>query len=223
MPVKFVISRSDITVEAGYNRPEFGLFRDQAALFSRLVARLSSHGLRLSDMKMERGNGSFGDLHLFFYLLDYALTVRIRLDRVEIFCALLTDENKKRVIAATVETLDCIRADIGGQYRAYVVALNIHGLLENQSAKTFLGKLIAAPPADVGPVTANAVAYYLAPAAERIASSLTLDVSAVAPDGLYARPQATWDASRLPLEQLAERAEEFVRHALGSFGVEVPE
>ena len=222
MPVKFVVSKSDVTFEAGYQQPEFGLFREDAGLFARLVSRLSSYGLKLSDMKVERGSGTLAEIHLFFYLLDYLLTVRIRLDRAEIFCSHLTDENKKRVIAATLDTLDCIRENIGGQYRAYALTMNIHGLLENQSARTFLSKLIVAPPAAAGSVSGNAVAYYFSPVDDRIASSLTFDVSATAADGLYARPQATWDASRVPMVQLADRAEEFVRRALGSFGVEVP-
>jgi len=220
--VKFVVSRSDATFEAGYQQPQFTLFRDDAGLFARLVSRLSSYGLKLSDMKMERGSGTFGEIHLFFYLLEYVLTVRIRLDRVEIFCSHLTEENKKRVVAATIDTLDCIRENIGGQYRAYALSMNIHGLLENQSARAFLSKLIVAPPADAGSVTGNAVAYYFAPIDDRIASSLTFDVSATTADGLYARPQATWDASRFPVTELADKAETFVRRTLSSFGIEAP-
>ncbi len=222
MPVKFLVARSDVTIEAGYSRPEFSLFRDDAGLFSRLIDRLSPHGLKLSDMKIERGSGTLGELHLFFYLLDFLATVRIRLDRVEIYCSHVTEENKKRFVAAVVDTLDCIRQNVGGQYRAYGIAMNIHGLLENQSARAFVSKLVSPPPAGAGSVTGSAVAYYFAPAEDRVASSLTFDVSAVTPDGLYVRPQATWDASRLPLEQFAERAEDYIKRALGSFGVEVP-
>ena len=221
MPFKFVVSRSDVTVEAAYRQPAFGMFGDAVGLFPRLLSRLSSHGLKLSDMKMERGSGSLGEVHLFFYLLDYLLTVRIRLDRVEIYCSILTEENKKRVVTAAVDTFDCLRQTIGGEYRAYAMSMNIHGLLENQSAKAFLRRLVTAPPADVS-IIGNAVAYYFSPVDDRSASSITFDVSATAADGLYARPQATWDATRLPLEQWAERAEEFVRRTLGSFGIEVP-
>ena len=91
--MKFVVSRSDVTFEASYQRPEFGLFREDAGLFTRLVSRLSSYGLKLSDMKVERGSGTLAEIHLFFYLLDYLLTVRVRLDRAEIYCSHLTEEN----------------------------------------------------------------------------------------------------------------------------------
>lgn len=222
MPVKFVVSRSDVTIEAGYPQPQFGLFRDEAGLLARLLTRLAPYGLKLSDMKVERGSGSLGDLHLLCYLLDYLLTIRIRVDRAEIYCSHLTEENKKRVVSASVDTLACIRENIGSGYRAYALAMNIHGLLESQTVRTFLGRLITPPPAEVGSVTGNAVAYYLAPSEERIAASLTFDVSVITTDGLFVRPQATWDASRLPLEHFAEKAEAFVRSALGSFGIEVP-
>jgi hypothetical protein len=212
---------SDVALEAAYQRPEFGLFREDAGLYARLAARLSSHGLKLSDMKIERGGGTFAEAHLFFYLLDYLLTVRVRLDRLEVYCSRLTEDNKKRVVTASLETLDCIRESVGGEYRAYALSMNVHGVLENQSAKAFLRTLVATPPDAAGSVVGNAVAYYFAPVEDRVAASLTLDISATTADGLYVRPQATWDASRVPLAQLADRAEEFVRRTLASFHIEV--
>src|SRR5262245_18256867 len=222
LAVKLIVSRSDVAFEAVYPRPEFGLFRDDAGLLARLVARLSPHGLKLTDMKIERGSGNLGEVCLLFTLVDYLLTVRVRLDQTNIFCSLLTEQNKKRVIAATVDTLDCIRQHIGGEYRAYTVTMNIHGLLEHQSANALLSRLIVAAPPNLGPVTGGAVAYYLSSHEDRTAASLTCDISQLTVDGLYARPHTTWDATRLPLEQLAERAEEFVRRALGSFDIEMP-
>jgi len=209
-------------VEAGYHRPQFDLLRNESRLLPRLAERLSVHGLKLSDIKVERGNGSVGDLHLLCYLLDYVLTVRIRVERVEIYCSPLTEGNKKQVIAAALETLSCVRESTEGGYRAYAVALNIHGVLESQSARAFLARLVSSPPSEAGPLIGNGVAYYFGPSGDRVASSLTLDASAVVTDGLYIKPQATWDASRLASEQLAERAEDFVRRTLGAFGVEVP-
>lgn len=222
MPVKFDIDRSELSVEGHYSGVQFGLFRSESELPARLLARLSEYGLGLAGMKMERGTGTFAETHLQCYLLDYAVTVRIRVDRLEIHCSYLTEENKERVIAAGVATLDCVRQIIGADYRTYTVGMHIHGLLEHQDTKSFLGKLVNAPPPDAGAVTGNGVAYYFAPVAERIVSSLTLDVSTVTTGGLYARPQAIWDASRLPLERLPEQMEHFVRHALGAFDVEVP-
>lgn len=223
MPIKFTVSRSDITVEASYQRAQIGLFRDSVRLVERLIERLTPHGVKLSDIKIERGNGSLGDLHLLCYLFDYLLTIRVRLDRAEIYCSHLTEDNRKQVVSAGIDTLVTLRDAIGGDYRAYGAALNLHGTLENQPARTFIGRLIAPTPAQLGPLTGNAVAYYLSPTLDgRIAGSLTLDASALVPDGLFARPLATWDASRVALDQLPVRAEEFVRQALGAFGIELP-
>lgn len=222
MPIKLVVSRSDVTIEAAYQQPQFGLYQENRGLYARLVARLSPYGLKLSDMKIERGNGSLGEYHLSFFLLEYLVVVRVRVDRSEIYCAHLTDDNKNRVIAAATETLACVRETIEAEYRVYAVTLNIHGLMENQNAKAFLGKLVAAPPAAAGTIIGNGIGYYFSSVGDRSASSLVLDASALVPDGLYAKPQATWDASRVPLDQLAERAEEFVRTTLGWFDIEVP-
>lgn len=222
MPIKLAVSRSDLTIEAAYPQPQFGLFQENRGLYTRLAARLLPHGLKLSEMKIEHGNGSIGEYHLSFFLLEYLLVVRVRVDRTEVYCTQLTDDNKSRVVAAAKETLACLRETIGTEYRAYAVTLNIHGVMENQSAKVFLGTLVAAPPAAAGPIVGNGVGYYFAGAGDRIGSSLVLDTSALVPDGLYAKPQATWDASRLSLDELAERVEEFVRTTLGWFDIEVP-
>jgi hypothetical protein len=223
VPAKFDVLRSELLIEAGYPNPQFGLFRDQDGLLGRLLAQLAQYGLTLAGMKLERGTGTLGELHLLFYLLDYSVTVRIRVDRVEIQCSQLTEENKKRVIAASLATLNCIRENVKDGYSAYAVSMSIHGMLEKQDVRSFLRGLVVAPPAEAGPIAGSAVAYYFSPADERIASSLTFDVSALIADGLYVRPQATWDARRLPLNVLAERAEDFVRNSLGAFGIELPQ
>ena len=222
MSIKLAVSRSDLTIEAAYQQPQFGLFQENRGLYTRLATRLSPHGLKLSEMKIERGNGSIGEYHLSFFLLEYLLVVRVRVDRIEIYCTQLRDDNKNHVVAAATETLACLRETIGAEYRVYAVTLNIHGVLENQSAKAFLGKLVVPPPAAAGPIVGHGVGYYFAGAGDRSASSLVLDTSALVPDGLYAKPQATWDASRVAPDELAVRAEEFVRTTLGWFGIEVP-
>jgi hypothetical protein len=223
VPVRFAVSRSDLTIEAGYQRPQVTLFRDTARLAERLFERLTPHGIKLSDIKVERGSGSLGDLQLICYLFDYLVTIRVRIDRAEIYCSHLTEDNRKQVLSAGADTLVAVREAIGSDYRAYAAALSLHGTLENQTARAFVGKLITPTPAQLGPLTGNGVAYYLSPTIDgRISGSLTLDVSSLVPDGLFARPLATWDASRVTLEQLPVRAEDFVRQALGAFGLELP-
>src|SRR5437867_115010 len=119
-----------------------------------------------------------------FYLLEYVMTVRVRLDRADIYCIPLTEDNKKPIIAAATDTFNVVRESVDGGYRAYAISMNIHGVLEDQSTKDFLARLVVPAPAAVGGTVGNGVAYYFAPVGERIASALTLEPSALITKGL---------------------------------------
>lgn len=222
MATRFVVSRSDFTLEAAYQRAELdALGRDLSALLTRLLDALGPHGLKLSDIKVDRGAGTLAELHVLCQnLVDYVLTVRIRVDRVEALCSYLTVENKERVFAAIRDALKAVRSQVSADYRAFSISLNLHGILEGVDSKEYLSGFIGKAP-NIGPVSGTAVAYYFGPVEDRLTSTLTLDVSAVVASAVYVRPQATWDASRVTVDHLAERAETFVRNALLSVGLEL--
>ena len=44
MATKLEVSKADLMFEAGFPKPEFGLFRDMAALLDRLYHRLEPYG-----------------------------------------------------------------------------------------------------------------------------------------------------------------------------------
>ncbi len=224
MAAKFVVSRSDFTLEAAYQGAEVNVLgRNQPDLFARLLDALAPHGLKLSDMKVERGGGTLAEFHVLCSgLVDYSLTVRVRLDRVEATCSYLTVQNTDRVFAAVIDTLKAVRSQISADYRTFALSLNLHGILEGVDSKEYLSGFVGKPP-NMGPVVGTAAAYYFGPAEDRLTSTLTLDVSAVVPGAVYVRPYATWDGSRVTVGLLQGRAETFVRSALLSVGLELPE
>lgn len=223
MAARFIVSRSDFTLEALYQRADLhALGRNQADLLTKLLDTLGPHGLKLSDIKFERGGGTLGDAHVLCNnLVDYALTLRVRLDRVEATCLFLTVENKDRIFAAILDALKAVKTHISTDYRAFSISLNLHGLLEAGDSREYLAGFVGKAP-NIGPVSGTAAAYYFGPVEDRLTSTLTLDVSALVPGAVYVRPQATWDASRVTVDHLPERAETFVRDALLSVGLELP-
>jgi hypothetical protein len=215
------VSRADFTLEAVYQRPAFGTFRDGLAMPSRLFEALERHGLKLNDIKLERGNGSFGDYHVFCQLFDFRMTVRVRLERVEIIGVQLTDDNVKDFAAASVDALTAVREHLSSDYRAYGFSLNLHGTLDGLDVTTYLAQFVTKKPM-FGPVSGVAVAYYFGPSDDRLMATITLDVSALVPGGIYVRPQATWDGSRVTPDLLPSRGEDFVRLALAAIDLELP-
>ena len=83
MGINLEVAKADLAFEAGFPQPEFGLFQDTAALLHHLFKHLEPHGLRLNDIRVERGTGNMGDQQIVCYLFNYWMTVRIRIERIE--------------------------------------------------------------------------------------------------------------------------------------------
>jgi hypothetical protein len=212
----------DYTCEARYQQPELDIFRDNAALAAHMYNAMRTHGITLADIKIELGDGSLGDLHLFCKLFDFGLTVRIRPDRVDIVGAgVNTEEQANTYAAAAVDALTAIQKLIKSGYGTYTIQVNLHGPVEGD-LKAFLAQFIAKTPA-IGPVTGNAVGYYYGPSEDRLSSGVIADLSGVVPGGLYVRVQGVWDATRVQkVQDLPSRINAYVRDALTALDVSVP-
>ncbi len=222
--MKIITERSDLAFEAGFSQPEFGLFRDVPGLLHSLHPRLQPHGLKLSDVRVERGSGNVADHHLLFYLFDYAMTIRIRTERIEVACSSLPNpETLERYKAAIVDVIRGVK-DFNHDLviRAFAVAVNIHARLDGMTPREYLASYIARAPGELGPVTGNGAAFYFGPNENRVLASITLDNSAVVTDALFARIHAVWDAAKVSVEDLAGgMAEGFIRTALQGLDLQV--
>jgi hypothetical protein len=219
----FQIEKSDLLFEAGFERPDFALSRDMAGLLQHLFGRLEAHGLRLNDLRIESGAGSVSDFHVLCYLFNYWMTVRIRVERVEIACSALPQEGLEKLRAATVDVLRAIRDHRPElTFRAFSLAVAMHGRLEGVSAPEYLGRFASNAPKDFGPLIANGAVFYYGPDAERLLCALTLDASALVPDGVYVRIQGTWDGKRVTPEGLPMLADALVRQSVERLGLQLP-
>ena len=221
MSTGFEVSRLDYSCEARYQQPEFDLFRDAPALASHMYTALRGHGVTLPDLKIEQGDGNLGELHLFCKLFDFALTVRIRLDRVDIVAVYVsTTDQADRYSAAAVDALTAIQKVVKSGYSAYTIQVHAHGTLADGNVKAFLAQFIAKTPA-AGPATGNGVGYYYGPSEDRLSSSIVADPSAIIPGGLYVRVQGIWDAARVRVQDLPIRTNTYVRDALAALNLDV--
>lgn len=221
MGIRFDVSRADFTLEAAYQAPEFAAFRDTSRLLHRLFGALRPHGVKLSDLKIERGRGTLDEFYVLCYLFDFLMTIRVRLDRMEINCSYLAAENVQRFSGAVVDALTATRGHLSGDYRTYTFSLSLHGTLDGVETKKFLGAFVAKTP-EIGPATGNAIGYYFGPTEDRLTATITLDISAVVPGGLFLRPQATWDGAIVATSMLPVRAEAFARSAVTAVGLALP-
>jgi hypothetical protein len=222
---KASVVRSEVAFEAGYAQPEFALFRDAAALLHHLYARLQPHGLKLTDLRVERGAGNVAEQHVLFYLFDYVMTVRVRVERLEVTCASLSsEEHLQKFKAATVDLLQAVK-DVKSElaFRAFAVASSIHVMLDGQSTRAYLAQFAARIPEGPGPLTGSGSVFYFGPSEDRLLSAITVDTSALVPDGLFVRVNGVWDASRVAPDFLRTgTVDAFVRRAHESLGLQLP-
>ena len=223
MAIKLEVAQADLAFEAGFPKPEFRLFRDVAVLLDHLYRRLESYGLRLTDIRVERGSGTVNDHHIVLYLFNYWMTVRVRTERVEVGCSTLPRDYLDKYKAAIIDVLRAVkdyRSDLS--FPAFAVVVGLHGSLEGRRVEDYLAQYVVNGPKNLGPTTGNGVVFYYGAEGDRFLSTLTVDRSATVPDALFVRVHGVWDAGRVAPEALAGMAEVFVRQALENLGLEVP-
>jgi hypothetical protein len=221
--IKLEVAKADLLFEAGLTQPEFVLFRDTSALLHHLYKRLEPHGLRLNELRIERGSGNVADYHVLCYLFNYWMTIRVRLERIEIVCSDLPEQYVEKFKAAILDVLRAVkdhRPELS--YRAFELAVGLHARLEGQPARDYLARFVANIPPDLGPSTGSGTVFYFGPEGDRLLSSVTVDMSAMVPDAVYLRLYAIWDAKKIVADSLPALADGFVRHAVDKLGLQLP-
>lgn len=214
----FRVSQGDFVFQADFAAPIFELFND-AALQRQIFSRFTRHGLRLVDIKAERGAGSLGEVHLHCWFFNFSAALRIWLERVEINCFDVTRVNTPKLKDLITDVLETAPALFKVPFKTYAMALGLHGLLEGVAPKDFLSKFVTKVPNTLGPLLASGSVFYYGAKAERLLSSLTIDLSAAVREGIFVRIQATWDAEKVGSGALTGLAENHVQEALNQLGL----
>jgi hypothetical protein len=217
------VAKADISFEAGYPQLEFGLFQETSAMLQHLFKRLEPHGLRLTDVRFEHSSTNIGEQYIQCYLFNYWMTIRIRIDRIEVICSELPRDYVDKFKAAILDVLGAVkdyRPELS--FRAFAVAVGLHAKLEGQPARDYLARFVSIIPRNLGPSTGSGVVFYFGPEGNRLLSSITVDASAVVKDAVYLRIHGVWDAKQVSPNSVSEITDRFLRQALESLGLYLP-
>jgi hypothetical protein len=222
LAIKVEVLRADLQFEAGYPEPDFGLFRDESTILHDLFKRLEPHGLRLSDVRVERGSSNVGEQQILCHLFNYWMTVKLHIEKIEVVCTQLPRDHVEKFNAAILDVLRAVkdyRADLA--FKAFAVGVGLHAKLEGQPGRDYLARFAANVPQKLGPSTGNGAVFYFGPEGDRMLSSVTADVSAVVQDAVWLRIHGVWDARKVTPDSLPGIASGFVRAALESLGLQL--
>ena len=215
MAINLNVEKAELTFEAGFPQPEFGLFLDVGTLMHHLFMRLEPHGFRLNDLRVERGSQNVVDHQIVCFLFNYSMTVRIRIDRIEVTCSQLPRDSVEKFKAAILDVLQAIKDYRPDQsFRTFGMALGLHGKLEGQPAREYLARFATKVPQNLGPSTGGGAIFYFGPEGDRLLSSIVADVSAVVQDAIYLRIHGLWDARKVAPTSLSGVADALVQQAL---------
>ena len=222
MAVKFDVQQAELNFEAGFDQPDLQLFGDTHGLLQQLYLGLQSHGVRLSDLRIERGADTAADWHILCYLFNFYMTIRIKLDRVEVNCTQLLQDQVDKYGAAIVDTLKAVHAyRPKSRFRAYALSVGLHGVLEGNSLQRYLARFTKGIPEQLGTSIGSGTVIYFGPEGDRLLSTVTLDMSAQISGALYVRVHVIWDATKIDTGAIPKVSEDFVRQTLGHVGLEL--
>jgi hypothetical protein len=223
MATKFTVSQAEFQLEAGFSQAEFSLFRDTNDFLDHLFKALQPHGARLADIRVETGAGSAADFNVVCYLFNFWVTLRVRIDRIEMVASQMPEDYVHKYGAAIVDALLGVRNYHQNlKYRAYTLNVGLHGALEGGSVKKYISNFVKNVPDGLGPSAGNGVVMYFGPLGERLLCSVSIDRSTAVPDGLFCRTSVVWDATKVKIEDLPELANRFLRETVTHIGLELP-
>ena len=214
----FKVSQGDFVFQADFAEPIFELFNN-TTLQRQLFSKFARHGLRLVDIKAERGGGSLGEAQLNCWFFNFSTALRIWLERVEINCLDVTRVSPQKLKDLITGVLETAGSHFKIPFKTYGMALWLHGLLEGVAPKEFLSKFFTRAPNDLGPLLASGAVFYYGAKGEKVLSSLTVDLSAAIREGIFVRIQVTWNAEKVDSGELAALAKEHVKSALSQLGL----
>ena len=221
MPTNLDVLKAELGFEAAYAQPEFDLFEGPSRLLDRVYQRLEKHGIRLSDLRAENSS-IIGERYLHCYLFNYAMTVKVRYDKIEINCVEFPRSHIEKYAAGILDVLAAVKDALPKlSYKAFAIAVALHGRIEGQATRDFLRLLSVKSPEGLGPSTGSGVVFYYGQEKERLLSSITADISAAVQDAIFLRIHGVWDGSRISAESLPKLANDFVSLALGALGFQL--
>lgn len=220
MATDFIVERGDLHFHASYAEPLFALWKDSDMLFQRLFSSLSKHGLQLTDLKWNQP-ASVGDVQLSFYLFNFAVGVRLRIDRIEVEAFEVRKVDQEQLERAVIDLIGALRSHKPElSFTAYSLAIGYHGKLATGSARDFTRTLTAAPQ-DLGKQTGAGAVFYYWPEEDRVSSAVTADLSAVIADALFFRTLVVWDPSRVAVNELRAQMTGYMERVFDRFGLSV--
>jgi hypothetical protein len=210
--IPFRVERSEVNIQLSFANPFWPLANNISSVYSGLLDRMRDFGVTSQALRSDAGDGSLGAFNVNFWMLQFSVSVRIRLDTVEINASFPTDVDLlERAVLALDHALRDAQPTLG--YSSYSLTTSMHGRLEGTDPKQFLASFSGNAPKGLGEMVGSGTVFYFEGQPPTSLLAVSVDLSAAVAGGVFVKVHSVLDASVKPdgLRAIAEpQAEESV-------------
>jgi hypothetical protein len=218
--IPFRVEKSELNVQLSFAAPFWPIANNIALLYSGLLNRMRDFGVTSQAIRPDSADGSLGGFNVNFWMLQFGVIVRIRLDSVELNAPAFAGdiEQLERALIALDQALRDAQGDL--RYSSYTVTVGMHGRLEGIESKSFLTSFSRNPPAGLGEMIGSGTVFYFEGRAPATLVAVTADMSAAVAGGIYIKTHGVFDGSLKP-ESFRVTAEQHLEQGIKALGLQV--
>lgn len=220
--IKIHARHVDLAYSANLEPPAFDLAVRWVELQSAIYSHFSPYKLRLTDIKVESSGPNPADISIACWMLSYGLSVRFRLDKVEVWsnsARLATDTTlASDIVEHAVEALRASSPDARIHSHSLIVAL--HGAVEKPSQAVRVTDFVTKTPPGTPDMTASGVSFLCQLPSGNGVGSIIFEPSGRVQDGTFIRISSE-QAGSLSVRDAFGKAIEFFQAAVERLGFDV--
>ncbi len=203
-----------------YTEPAFDLFANPIPVYRNLLKSLEKYGAHLQDLRYDAP--TLTEANITCSLLDLSTDIRFRLDKWEVTFSALHEIGNEAAMQIGLDAWAALQAsDPSVKLIRHEMNFAFHADLVKGTPEDVMRQYVT-PPQALGEKTTSAIFFYLKGRGEGEESGDILLYHSVVKEGaLYLRFNVVYDTTKVPLERLRERADEFVMTRLQQLGLEV--
>ena len=207
-------------MQVSFASPFWPVANNTAALYAGLLKYLRDCGVTSYAIRPDSADGSLGAFNVNFWMLNFGVIVRIRLEGVELNAPSFSvgADELERTFRALDQSLHEAQNELA--YSSYIVTVGMHGRIEGIESKEFLDKLTRNAPVSLGKSIGSGAVFYFERSSPETLLSVSADLSAAITGGVFVKVHSVFDQSMKP-EGLRASAEQQLEQSVKALGLAV--
>lgn len=187
-PIVFDVERADLSVQATFRTHFWSLFHNIPDLYSALLRELGEFGVTPNSIRTDAGDGSLGAYNVNFWMLNFRVQVRIRLEQVEIHSNNITQPDAELFERAFIRLFQALAgASREFAISGYAVDLGLHGQPTGVEPREYLASFVRRRPDLPGTYIGSGVVFYYGEDENSTIRTVTADLSGALTGKVYVR------------------------------------